>query len=136
MTVFWVLNDEDDADGGTVPESKRIAEVRWLSRQGFTAPSGSSFYLWDFKLFSTYTFHLSSLWVVLVWTIIAEKVLGLSIGDDTGNEDSGFFSDDVSVGTNIDDNESVFSMDDDIRDSGCSVDAETEWRVPRIKDCP
>ena len=42
----------------------------------------------------------------------------------------------VPVETNIDNNDSVFSMDDDTRYSGCSVDAETEWRVPRIKDCP
>ena len=43
-------DDDDDDDGGTVPASKRIGG-RWLSRPGFTAASGSSFYLWDFKLF-------------------------------------------------------------------------------------
>ena len=49
--------------------------------------------------------------MVLVWTITAEKA-------------------------NIGDEASGCSKDDDTRDSGCSVDAETEWRVPRIKDCP
>ena len=51
--------------------------------------------------------------MVLVWTITAEKApVGANSGDVTGDEDSGFSSDDdthdVPVGTNIDDNDSFF----------------------------
>ena len=110
--MFWVLNDEDDAGGGTVPSSKRIAEVRWLSRPGFTAPSGSSFYLWDFKLFFHIYFPSFQSLDGFGLDYNSRKSVGANIGDDTGDEDSGFSSDDdthdVPVGTNIDDNESVF----------------------------
>ena len=76
--------------------------------------------------------------MVLVWTITAEKVLGLILAmrPVVVPRMMIIVIVVVPVGTNIDNNESVFSMDDDTRDSGCSVDAETEWRVPRIKDCP
>ena len=111
--------------------------------------SGSSFYLWDFKLFFHIYFPSFQSLDGFGLDYNSRKSVGANIGDDTGDEDNGFSSDDdthdvpvetniddnnsvffpwmmilvivvVPVGTNIDDNDRVFSMDDDTLDSGCS----------------
>ena len=94
------MNDEDDAGGGTVPVSKRIAERSdGYPGQVLLHPQDHLSICGTLNYFSTYTFHLSSLWMVLVWTLTAKK---------------------APVGANIGDEASGCSKDDDNRDSGCS----------------